>query len=67
MFCSNCGKQIPDGSIICSYCGAQQEIVNSANSQNPKKKGKKSAGKIILPIVVAIIAYLIGSNDDFRQ
>lgn len=25
MFCTSCGKQIPDGSPFCEYCGAKQE------------------------------------------
>lgn len=23
MFCNKCGKDIPDSSLVCSYCGAQ--------------------------------------------
>jgi len=26
MFCAKCGKQIPDSSTFCNFCGAQQEI-----------------------------------------
>lgn len=32
MFCSNCGKQIPDNTKFCSYCGAQQAAGNNMNS-----------------------------------
>lgn len=27
MFCSNCGRRIPEGSKYCSSCGAKQEVV----------------------------------------
>lgn len=30
MFCHNCGKQIPDGTRFCHYCGAVQDRVQSA-------------------------------------
>ncbi len=30
MFCHNCGKQIPDGSRFCHYCGAPQAAAGSA-------------------------------------
>ena len=26
MFCTNCGKQIPDGSAFCENCGSKQEV-----------------------------------------
>lgn len=32
MFCKNCGKQIPDNTKFCNYCGAQQVTDNNMNS-----------------------------------
>ena len=42
MFCYNCGKEIPDGTVFCSYCGTKI----SAGSLNAKGAIKKSAGGI---------------------
>lgn len=39
MFCHNCGKELPDGSVFCSYCGTKI----SAGSFNAKSGFKKSA------------------------
>lgn len=33
MFCPNCGKQIPDEAIACSYCATIFNITNSGNPQ----------------------------------
>lgn len=35
MFCQNCGKQLPDGSRFCEFCGAQ--IVASPAQQPPQQ------------------------------
>ena len=35
MFCKNCGKQIADDSVYCSYCGANQQNSDTRNTQNP--------------------------------
>lgn len=32
MFCSNCGKQIPDNNKFCNHCGAQQTANNYINA-----------------------------------
>jgi hypothetical protein len=52
MFCPNCGKQIPDGSKFCPYCGASLEgkAVNS-----PKSKSSRSIAKIIIPIILIVV------------
>jgi len=34
MFCPNCGKEIPDGSTFCFYCGAK--ITNEKKERNGK-------------------------------
>ena len=39
MFCTNCGKEIKDGSTICAYCGAKVEKeVKDATEQFEEKK-----------------------------
>lgn len=75
MFCSNCGKQIPDNTNFCSYCGAKQEIVNNPKpasetpqnqgiaqtvSQPPPQKSSGKAGSILITAVVVVGAFLIG-------
>jgi len=46
MICPNCGKEIPDESKICSFCGGK---ITST------KKRKYSNLKIILPIVIVVV------------
>lgn len=40
MFCTNCGKELPDGSKICSNCGFKLDIPDSTefNSDSNNKK-----------------------------
>ncbi|MBQ8605571.1 MAG: zinc ribbon domain-containing protein [Clostridia bacterium] len=75
MFCSNCGKQIPDNTKFCSYCGAQQQIVRNEESvpkttvdqsgiadtstQQTKKAPKKTA-TIFIVLAVVLCAFIIG-------
>ena len=33
MFCNNCGKNIPDGSAFCPFCGAEQPKINEEEKQ----------------------------------
>ncbi len=75
MFCSNCGKQIPDNTRFCNYCGTEQQIVVEAapapkttenqqsvadtQTQAPKKKPNKKAS-ILIVLAVVICASLFG-------
>ena len=75
MFCSNCGKQIPDNTKFCNHCGAQQQIVGNTESapkttvnqpeiadtptQQPKKAPKKKAN-IFIVLAVVLCAFIIG-------
>lgn len=34
MYCNKCGKQIPDGSAFCSFCGASLSDVSNQEGQN---------------------------------
>lgn len=35
MFCEKCGKEIPDGSVFCEFCGTPVEAVSAAGSVVP--------------------------------
>jgi tetratricopeptide (TPR) repeat protein len=54
MFCPNCGKEIPDGSKFCPYCGAKIGIVEGIPGRGRLVK-KKSALLILIPITVLVI------------
>lgn len=73
MFCSKCGKELPEGVIFCSNCGRQIEEgnigVNNVNHQTDKVKeifsniisedeGKKLGNKIAGLISLAIGAII---------
>lgn len=75
MFCSNCGKQIPDNTKFCNYCGAQQQIVANVNSapkttvNQPKtvdaptqvtKEAPKKKNNIVVVLAVVLCTFLIG-------
>lgn len=75
MFCSNCGKQLPDTAKFCNFCGAQQQEIQNRNSapqatvnqpeiaeappQQPPKAPKKKAN-IFIVLAVVLCAFLIG-------
>lgn len=70
MFCSNCGKEIPDGSVFCLECGTR--LVSDSKEQNSlvinnseKKKQLKwlfiALG--ILVIVISVVGLLIYSSQ----
>ncbi|MCM1544475.1 MAG: zinc ribbon domain-containing protein [Ruminococcus sp.] len=70
MFCQKCGKEIPNDSNVCQFCGAPQ--VSGSFPQQPSvpaepKKKKKKKGCLIAVIVVALIAVFfiaLGSSSD---
>lgn len=43
MFCKNCGRELPDESLFCGYCGAQLEEKNepAGFSEEPQEKSIK--------------------------
>ncbi len=63
MFCPNCGREIPDGSNFCPYCGAK---IITIEEQKPlrKKKRKIRLSLILIPIIaiVAVSSLLIYFN-----
>lgn len=58
MYCPNCGKQLPDKTMVCTYCGAptgEKELI-------PKQKTKKSTAPKAMSIagfVVTLIALVV--------
>lgn len=50
MICTNCGKEIADGSTSCEFCGAPVET----------KKAKKKGGVIVAIIIVILLLVLAG-------
>lgn len=60
MYCSNCGKELPDGSEFCERCGSFSKTTENGenksavlNNLSPKVK------KIIIGIVAVIIAIIV--------
>ena len=37
MICKNCGKQIPDSALFCTYCGAKTEAFDTPASEDAPK------------------------------
>ena len=75
MFCGNCGKQIPDNTKFCNFCGAPQQIIQNADSApntaanqpgiadtstEKTKKAPKKKKNIFIILAVALGAILIG-------
>ena len=64
--CPSCGKQLPDGSRFCKFCGSpvsqMPQVPVQINAQKPasQNKKKKSAKKVILAIIAIILAIAIG-------
>ena len=63
MFCSNCGKEIMDGSSFCSNCGTalNTDIQSSKNLQQSQTTDKKiknhSKAKLIVGIVLIFLCF----------
>ena len=51
MYCSKCGKEIPDGGVFCSYCGQSM----SATPAKPKT----SPLRILLGVAVGVVLLLL--------
>lgn len=50
MFCSNCGKQLPDDAKFCNYCGAVQNV-NVQNAKGTTNKVPEQSGYEVKPRV----------------
>ena len=73
MFCSKCGKQIPDNTKFCPYCGAQNQMYRPP-AQNPyggagqpspggppPSPKKKSRLPLILGLIVLFLVFFIAA------
>lgn len=62
MFCNNCGKEIPEGSEFCPYCG-KNLIKQQSNIQtemyNKKIEDDKSANMVLIVVGIIFLAIAI--------
>ena len=73
MFCKKCGKELPDNARFCNYCGADQTVtetgntniyqepVNSYQGINPKAAKKRKIAKVLF--VLQAIAIFGGLSN----
>ena len=65
MTCKICGKQLPEGSTTCKYCGARVKTDAGAPSKSRKRYSKKGLARrriinlVILILALAVIAAVI--------
>lgn len=57
MFCRKCGKEIPDESNVCMFCGENQK------TEETKSKGKSKKKKWIIIAVVLVLFVIIASSS----
>jgi hypothetical protein len=67
MFCQNCGKEKPDGTIFCQYCGAKVNrdgtpgIANTASAVRVKVSDKWAWTLGSAPILGELLLLIVGS------
>lgn len=72
MFCNQCGKEIPDGTVFCPNCGAKQESMEAVPVQAqpiepmpgaapsvPEQKKKANPVKIIIPVAAVALVLVV--------
>jgi predicted nucleic acid-binding Zn ribbon protein len=66
MKCQYCGREIPDDSQLCPYCGQSVQSVSSAKPQEKKKK--KRAGLLLAAVAtvaaVCLCVFLLADTGD---
>lgn len=76
MFCGKCGKQIPETSKFCEYCGASllpEEETGAGKQKSPQSRGKRNAsfGKLCVMGVFLLLAaggiLLVKKQSDSRE
>ena len=61
MFCSNCGKEIPEGTVFCSFCGANQgSAPTQAPAPQPQPPKRNNALILAIVAIVAVVAIVLG-------
>lgn len=66
MFCQNCGKEIPDDSRICQYCGSDPRNLaikqgNNDKQFNASKMKESNKNILIVFIVIVVLAAIVGA------
>ncbi|HPF56715.1 MAG TPA: zinc-ribbon domain-containing protein, partial [Clostridiales bacterium] len=56
MFCENCGKEIRDGSVFCTYCGAQTTSYQQSDYYTSSNVSPGAKGAAISAMVWGIVA-----------
>ncbi len=63
MKCQVCGKEIPEQSKFCRYCGRAQQVPAAADHFQQKPEKKKGLGAVVCVIaVLAVLALLTGAG-----
>lgn len=62
MFCTNCGKQLPDGAQFCTECGASLAVDQNAEKQKKRVRAAMRRKNIIATLVTAamLLAVIVG-------
>ena len=73
MYCTNCGKELPENSKFCNYCGSAQgtegqperpNVPENKKTKTPKKKTGWLAVSVLLISVFVIVMCFNGINDE---
>lgn len=68
VFCTNCGKSIPDGKNFCVYCGAPiRGMINDTKLNEQKKKSLKKgviAAGLIAAALLLVAGFAISKNNE---
>ena len=59
MYCSKCGKKLPEGSGFCAYCGEKQIAGETPMNIAPKTDGRKPAKKRGIAIIAVAVIVMI--------
>lgn len=61
MFCKKCGKEIPDDTKYCNFCGAEQSAAAlTTNVPQDTSPTPKNNTKLIIIIAVLAVAFILG-------
>jgi hypothetical protein len=58
MFCRNCGKEIPDNTEYCRYCGAQQPQKAASSPASQDTAPTKKSDDNIYGIIALVLAFI---------